>query len=152
MRRRALASTVALALLACPARAQETPQLPPPPPPSSPQYTPPPAPPQVVIPPPPPPPPPRREREREREPPRKEREREREREREIVVVRPRYVPPPPPPREGPPPAAQWVQIAFRSGLSLPGGNIQANDPMSNDFNLQVPFLVEAGLKVHPMLL
>jgi hypothetical protein len=70
-----------------------------------------------------------------------------------VVVRPRYVPPPPPPpREGPPPAAQWVQIAFRSGLSFPAGNIQASDPMSNDFNLQVPFFVEAGLKVHPMLL
>lgn len=152
-----------IAVLARPALAQDTPQLPPPPPPSSPpQYTPLPTPPQPAapVPAPPPPPPPRHEKERE-PPTRKERERERdhererEREREVVVVRPRYAPSPPVVvHDEAPPAARWIQVGFRTGVSFPAGNISGdpNDGMSKDFALQVPFLAEVGVKVHPMIL
>jgi hypothetical protein len=140
------------------ARAQETPSLPPPPPPSSPQYTPPPTPPpaQTTA------PPGRHEREREPAAPHKEREKEREREREREKERERereasmrvhYAAPPPPVREGPPPAARSIQVGIRTGVSIPAGAISADpgDGMNHDFSVQVPFLVEVGVKVHRVL-
>jgi hypothetical protein len=152
----------ALLVLARPSRAQETPQLPPPPPPSSPpQYVPPSAPTETQ-----PTSPPSR---REKEPSRREREREKEREREEkekerqekeqrerqAAARARYVPPPPPPapRDEPPPPARFFQIALRTGAEIPAGDVSAaqGDSMSNAFSVQIPFLLEIGVKVHPMI-
>ena len=52
-----------------------------------------------------------------------------------------------------PPASRFLQIAFRTGVAIPSGNISAatNDAMSNDFGPQVPLLLELGVKVHPMI-
>jgi hypothetical protein len=122
----------------------------PPPPPTNlpPQYVPPPTPQQVGPGPSQPPlaPPvrrePRREREHEREPPPPPRH---------------FVPPPPPPppspRDEPPPVARGFQMAVRTGLSFPLGDIsgEKGDGMSHDFATQIPLLVELGAKVHPMI-
>ncbi len=153
MKRRALAIAFVVAqATATLARAQEPLNLPPPPPPTTPtqQYVPPPLP-QQSQPTPQPQPTPRRE-----PPPRREREREREKERETPVVReaprPRYVPPPPP-RDDAPPAHRGFQMALRTGLSFPLGNISGadNDAMSRDFAAQFPIFVEIGVKLHPMI-
>ncbi len=165
-----LAPFATLVALAGPARAQETPQLPPPPPPSSPQYVPPSAP---AEPPPATSPPTKRERgerEREKEPSRREREKEREKEKEReerereraekearerqAAARARYVAPPPPaPRDEPPPASAFFQLAFRIGAAVPAGSVSSaqGDSMSNAFGVEVPLLLELGIKVHPLI-
>jgi hypothetical protein len=64
-------------------------------------------------------------------------------------VRPRYVVPPP--RDLPPPASQFFQLAIRTGISIPAGSSSAAASMGDAFSFQVPFLLELGVKVHPMI-
>jgi hypothetical protein len=121
-------------------------QLPPPPPPSTPEYVPPPPPEQI------PPPSTRTQpvpqpREHEREPPRREpREHERE---------PRRPPSPPErferARDDAPPARTGFQLALRTGVQIPVGAVssQPDVSMSSTFKAQIPFLLEAGIKVSP---
>jgi hypothetical protein len=48
------------------------------------------------------------------------------------------------------------QAAVRTGVSLPGGNLEGgangSHPMSDYFDFQVPVVIEAGFKIHPMIL
>jgi hypothetical protein len=140
---RAASLVVAALAIASRAIAQEPPQLPPPPPPKAPpQYTPP------SSSPPPSAPPPKRERET-REAPHRERERERE---APVRARSTY-PAPVVEREGPTRTVEWFQAAFRTGIAFPAGGIEGDSAysMGRDFNAQLPFLIEAGVRVHPMI-
>jgi hypothetical protein len=52
---------------------------------------------------------------------------------------------------GAPPAHHGFQLAFRTGVAVPFGNVSTTTPMSDALSLQAPFIVDIGGKPIPHL-
>lgn len=46
----------------------------------------------------------------------------------------------------PPPAHRWFQLAMRTGAAIPFGDVNANVKMSDALTVQLPFLLDVGVK------
>ena len=48
--------------------------------------------------------------------------------------------------DAPPPAHRWFQLAMRTGVAIPFGDVNTTTKMSDAMTVQVPFLLDVGIK------